>query len=152
MFWVPIQIQVSYLYSGLGSEELYIGEFSGWQLGFTIDSGHLALRSRSGSCSGPVRVLFWSCSGNDQILVGSCSNSIEVLFFIPSEIYNTIRYCLFSSSVRGCLKPSLIGVKFIYMCYQKLSFSIEPHLIVLSYVTSLPRSTPWCTHEHMFLS
>ena len=94
MFWVPIRVQVSYSYSGLGSEKLYIGEFSGRKLEFTIDSGSLPLRSRSGSCSGPFRVLFGSCSGHVQILVGSCSNPIEVLSFIPSEVYKTVHYSL----------------------------------------------------------
>jgi len=63
-----------------------------------------------GSCSGPVRVLVGSCSGLFQILVRSCSNPIEVLSWIPSQIYKTIRYSLYSRSAWGYLKPSLICV------------------------------------------
>jgi hypothetical protein len=139
MFWVPIRVQVSYSHSGFDSEKLYIGESSGRKLGFSSHSGSLSLRSRSGpvrvlfgSCSGPVRVLFGccsgpvrvlfgccsgavrvlvgSCSGLFQILVRSCSNPIEVLSWIPSQIYKTIRYSLYSSSAWGYLKPSLICV------------------------------------------
>jgi hypothetical protein len=128
MFWVPIRVQVSYSHSGFDSEKLYIGESSGRKLGFTSHSESLSLRSRSGpvrvlfgSCSGPVRVLFGSCSGPVRVLVGSCSglfqilvrscsNPIEVLSWIPSQIYKTIRYSLYSRSAWGYLKPSLICV------------------------------------------
>ena len=63
-----------------------------------------------GSCLSSVWVLVESCSGLFQILVRSCSNPIEVLSWIPSQIYKTIRYSLYSRSAWGYLKPSLISV------------------------------------------
>jgi hypothetical protein len=63
-----------------------------------------------GSCLGHVWVLFGSCLGHFQILVRSCSNPIEVHSLVPSQIYKTIRYSLYSSSAWGYLKPSLTCV------------------------------------------
>ena len=149
MICVPIRVQVSYSHSGVDSEKLYIRESSGWKLGFTSHSGRLSMRSRSGlvgvlfgSCAGPVRVLVGSCSGHFQMIIRSCSNPIEVHSFIPSQIYKTIRYSLYSSSAWGYLKPFLICILFLSNYLQNISLSMEPHHIVLSTVTGLPPILP----------
>lgn len=114
-----------------------------WDLQVTLEVFHCGpVRVLFGSSAGPVRVLVGSCSGLFQILVRSCSNPIEVLSWIPSQIYKTIRYSLYSSSAWGYLKPSLICVQFLYNYLQNLSLSMEPHHIVLSNVTGLPPILP----------
>jgi hypothetical protein len=78
-----------------------------------------AVRVLFGCCSGAVRVLFGLWAGHIRVQVGSCSglfpilarswsNPMEVRSFIPSQIYKTIPYSLYSSSAWGYLKPSLI--------------------------------------------
>ena len=56
------------------------------------------VRDPFGFSARPVRVVVGSCSDIFQILVRSCSNPIEVFLFIPSQMYETIRYRLYSSS------------------------------------------------------
>jgi hypothetical protein len=76
MFWVPFRVQVSYSHSGFNSENLYIGESSGWKLGFKSHSGSLSLWSHSG----PVWVQCVSCLGSGRVLFGSCLGPVWVFF------------------------------------------------------------------------
>jgi len=54
-----------------------------------------------GFCLGSVWVLVGFYLGLFQILVEFYSNPIQVVSLIRSEIYKTIRYSVYSSSVRG---------------------------------------------------
>ena len=106
MFWVPIRVQVSYSHSVLGSEKLYIRELSSRKLGFTINSGSLALRS----LLGPGRVLFGLWSGPVQVIFRTWSGYVQIpLKFLVSFL-------------QRCLKP------FAIVCIQVLFGILWNHL------------------------